>query len=76
MPTTVKKILKAVGLTGNNMVVQVQENQKDLLWTCETCASDGTVDDCYKGLIEKHHGRVERRSVEVFKNFTALYPEK
>lgn len=58
------------------MVVQVKENQKDLLWTGETYASDGTVDDRYKGPIEKHHGRVERRSVEVFKNFTALYPEK
>jgi len=58
------------------MVVQVKENQKDLLWTCETYASDGTADDHYKGLIEKHHARVERRSVEIFKNFTTLSPEK
>lgn len=72
-----QKTSTAVKLTANNLLVQITENQKDLLWwSRRTDASDGTADDRYKGPIEKQYGCRERRSVEVFKNFTAWYPEK
>ena len=58
------------------MIVQVKENQKDLLWVCEAYSTNNSPDECYKGPLEKNHGRVERRSIEVFKNASTLYPEK
>lgn len=61
-----EKTLEAAKESGNEVVVQVKENQKTLYHDCTTTAETMSPDDVYQEPISKARNRIERRKVEVF----------
>jgi len=61
-----EKTLEAVKETGNDVVVQVKENQKTLYNDCRATAETMSPDEVYQEQTAKTHNRIESRKVEVF----------
>jgi len=61
-----EKTLKAAKETGNDVVVQVKENQKTLYNDCRTTAETMSPDEVYREPTTKARNRIESRKVEVF----------
>jgi len=64
------KTLAAAKASGNDVIVQVKENQKTLLRDCKTTAETMSPDDVYQEPVIKARNRIESRKVEVFTNTT------
>lgn len=64
-----KKTLEATVASGNHVIVQVKENQEELLADCQFTRHKMEPDDQFIAPLEKGHGRIEQRSVFVFKDF-------
>jgi predicted transposase YbfD/YdcC len=60
------KTLETAKDTGNDVIVQVKENQKTLFNDCQTLAQTTSPQDQYQEPTTKAHGRIESRQVEVF----------
>lgn len=56
--------------------MQVKSNQKSLLEDCRDVAMLEEASQIHEGQAEKGRGRVEQRTVEVFKDFSATDTEK
>jgi predicted transposase YbfD/YdcC len=61
-----EKTLAAAKETGNDVIVQVKENQKTLYQDCLTTADLQLPSDVYQEPVTKAHHRIESRRVEVF----------
>lgn len=61
-----KKTLEIAKKTGNDVIVQVKGNQKTLLQDCQKISETITPDDVFTEAISKAHGRIERRTAEVY----------
>jgi len=61
-----EKTLKAAKDTGNDVIVQVKENQKTLFHDCQTTAETMFPDDVYQEPWTKARNRIESRRVELF----------
>lgn len=61
-----KKTLEAAKETGNDVIVQVKDNQPNLLKDCLDIAEKMTADDKYREPVEKTRNRIESRYVEIF----------
>jgi predicted transposase YbfD/YdcC len=61
-----EKTLKAAKGTGNDVIVQVKENQKRLFNDCQTTAETMSPDDVYQEPWTKARNRIESRKVEIF----------
>lgn len=61
-----EKTLAAAKATGNDVIVQVKENQKTLYNDCQATAAALPPDDVYQDPPTKAHNRIESRRVEVF----------
>jgi len=61
-----EKTLQAAKDTGNEVIVQVKENQPTLLQDCRVTAETRAPDDVYQEPASKAHNRIERRRIEVF----------
>ena len=71
-----KKTLEAAKETGNDVVVQVKENQKTLYTDCQTTAETMSPDEVYREPTTKTRKRIERRKVTVFTNPSLTDAEK
>ena len=76
MQCTVKKTLEVAKSTGNSLIVQVKRNQKQLYNDCQVLANKKKADEKFSGELEKHHGRIEKREIEVFRNFQSSLEDK
>lgn len=65
-----EKTLGVAKETGNDVVVQVKENQKTLYHDCQTTAETTSPEDVYREPTVKTRNRIESRIVEVFTNPT------
>lgn len=61
--------------SGNDVIVQVKENQAQLLDDCQIVASVEQPRDSFQAPIEKGHGRIETRSARVFDFTFSTDPE-
>jgi predicted transposase YbfD/YdcC len=61
-----EKTLEAAKVTGNDVIVQVKENQKTLFNDCRITAETMLPDDVYQEPATKARNRIESRRVEVF----------
>lgn len=61
-----EKTLEAAKATGNEVIVQVKENQKTLLHDCQVTAESRYPADVYQEPLTKSRNRIESRKVEVF----------
>ena len=61
-----EKTLEVAKENGNEVIVQVKENQKTLFHDCQTTVDTIPPDDIYQEPITKGRGRIETRRVEVF----------
>lgn len=61
-----EKTLRIAAETGNDVIVQVKNNQKTLLNDCKTLADTSAPDDVFTEPAEKTRNRIESRGVEVF----------
>jgi len=61
-----KKTLETAKETGNDVIVQVKENQPNLLKDCLEIAEKMTADDDYREPVKKARHRIESRYVEIF----------
>jgi len=61
-----EKTLQAAHLTGNEVIVQVKENQKTLFQDCQATAETVRPAEVYQEPPTKAHNRIESRKVEVF----------
>lgn len=66
MPSIAKKTLQTAKQTGNEVIVQVKENQKSLFKDCQRIAQTTTPDEVYQESVTKTRNRIESRKVEVF----------
>lgn len=66
MPFIAKKTLEIAKETGNDVIVQVKNNQKTLLHDCQTIAACTIPDDIYQEPLTKARNRLESRQVELF----------
>jgi predicted transposase YbfD/YdcC len=58
--------LRVAKETGNDVVVQVKDNQKTLFNDCKTIAETTTPDEVYQEPVTKTRNRIESRRVELF----------
>jgi len=65
-----EKTLEAAKETGNDVIVQVKENQKTLYYNCQTTAETMSPNDIYREPVTKARNRIESRQVEVFTNLS------
>jgi predicted transposase YbfD/YdcC len=61
-----EKTLKAAKDTGNDVIVQVKENQKTLFNDCQRTAETTSPNDVYQEPWTKARNRIESRRVEIF----------
>lgn len=61
-----KKTLEIARKTGNDVIVQVKGNQKTLLQDCQKISETIIPDDVFTEAISKAHGRIEKRTAEVY----------
>lgn len=61
-----EKTLQAAAETGNDVIVQVKKNQKNLLRDCENIANTISSDGTFTESVEKKRNRIESRKAEVF----------
>lgn len=61
-----EKTLEAAQMTGNQVIVQVKENQPTLFQDCQVTAASQLPAEVYQEPPNKTHGRIESRKVEVF----------
>ena len=61
-----KKTLEIAKKTGNDVIVQVKGNQKTLLQDCQRISETIIPNDVFTEAISKAHGRIERRTAEVY----------
>lgn len=66
MPSIAKKTLQTAKETGNEVIVQVKENQETLLHDCQTLAKTTSPAEVYQEPMTKTRNRIERRKVEIF----------
>jgi len=71
-----EKTLKVAKETGNEVIVQVKENQPTLFQDCQTTAETRQPDAVYQEPVTKAHNRIESRRVEVFTNITLSDSDK
>lgn len=71
-----KKTLEAAKETGNDVIVQVKDNQPTLLNDCLEIAETTAAADEYREPLEKTRNRIESRHVEIFEKPTLSDPEK
>lgn len=71
-----EKTLEAAKETGNDVIVQVKENQKTLYHDCQTTAEMMSPNDVYQEPMTKGRNRIESRKVEVFTNTTLSDADK
>lgn len=76
MQYIVKKTLEAAKETGNEVIVQVKDNQPNLLKDCIEIAAQMTAGDAYREPVEKTRNRIESRSVEIFEQPSLSDPDK
>ena len=76
MQCTVKKTLELAKLTGNALIVQVKRNQKQLYNDCQKASKQSEARHKFISPLEKHHGRIEKREIEVFRNFQSTLENK
>jgi predicted transposase YbfD/YdcC len=76
MPSIAKKTLQTAKETGNEVIVQVKENQETLFHDCQTLAKTTTPAEVYQEPMTKAHNRIERRKVELFISPTLTEAEK
>jgi predicted transposase YbfD/YdcC len=62
-----EKTLATAKATGNEVIVQVKENQKTLLADCRATAETRLPADVYQEPVSKTRDRIESRKVEVFR---------
>ena len=61
-----EKTLKIAQATGNEVIVQVKENQPTLFQDCQTITQTQPPTAVYQEPVTKAHNRIECRKVEVF----------
>jgi predicted transposase YbfD/YdcC len=61
-----EKTLQVAAETGNDVIVQVKKNQKNLLKDCENVATTPVPNDIFTEPFEKKRNRIESRRAEVF----------
>jgi len=61
-----EKTLHVAGETGNDVIVQVKENQKTLQNDRETVTAASVPDDVFTESVEKTRNRIESRGAEIF----------
>ena len=66
MPSIAKKTLQTAKETGNEVIVQVKENQETLFHDCQTLAKTTPPAEVYQEPVTKAHNRIESRKVELF----------
>ena len=66
MPSIAKKTLQTAKETGNEVIVQVKQNQATLLYDCQTLAKTTPPAEVYQEPLTKAHNRIESRKVELF----------
>jgi predicted transposase YbfD/YdcC len=66
MPSIAKKTLQTAKQTGNEVIVQVKDNQKTLLKDCQRIAQTTSPDEVYQEPVSKTRNRIESRKVEIF----------
>ena len=71
-----EKTLTMARETGNEVIVQVKENQPTLFHDCQVTAGTHPPDEVYQEPITKAHGRLESRTVEVFTQMQLTDPQK
>ena len=71
-----EKTLETAKETGNDVIVQVKENQKTLCNDCKATAETMSPDDAYQEPMTKARNRIESRQVEVFTNMTISDTDK
>jgi predicted transposase YbfD/YdcC len=66
MPSIAKKTLQTAKDTGNEVIVQVKQNQDTLFNDCQTLAKTTPPAEVYQEPLTKAHNRIESRKVELF----------
>jgi predicted transposase YbfD/YdcC len=66
MPSIAKKTLQTAKETGNEVIVQVKDNQKTLLKDCQSISQTTTPAEVYQEPVTKIRNRIESRKVEIF----------
>lgn len=66
MPSIAKKTLQTAKQTGNEVIVQVKDNQKTLLKDCRSISETTIPDVVYQEPVSKTRNRIESRKVEIF----------
>jgi len=66
MPSIAKKTLQTAKETGNEVIVQVKQNQATLLHDCQTLSKTTPPAEVYQEPLTKAHNRIESRKVELF----------
>ena len=66
MPCIAKKTLEAAKANGNDVIIQVKDNQKRLRRDCELMAATLQPDEVYQEPMTKCRNRLESRQAEVF----------
>ena len=71
-----EKTLEIAKDTGNDVLVQVKENQKTLFHDCQTIAQMAAPQDRYQEPTTKARNRIESRKVEVFRPLNLTHADK
>ena len=71
-----EKTLTAAQATGNEVIVQVKENQPTLFQDCQVTAETQRPVEVYQEPLTKAHDRIESRKVEVFTALPLTDPDK
>ena len=71
-----EKTLAAARQTGNEVIVQVKENQPTLFHDCQVAAETQLPAEVYQEPMTKAHERIESRKVEVFTQMHLTDPDK
>ena len=71
-----EKTLEMAKDTGNEVLVQVKENQKTLFNDCQTIAQTASPQDRYQEPTTKARNRIESRKVEVFPPMNLTHADK
>lgn len=66
MLSIAKKTLQTAKETGNEVIVQVKQNQETLFYDCQTLAKTTTPAEVYQEPMTKVRNRIESRQVELF----------
>jgi len=66
MLSIAKKTLQTAKETGNEVIVQVKQNQETLFYDCQTLAKTTTPAEVYQEPMTKARNRIESRQVELF----------